>query len=67
MLSSKWLRSTCRFHKLGSPRRKSKLFLDCCALIRQVVYDLREDFGFILQRYNQVQSVKKLLIIVLPA
>lgn len=45
-----------RFHKSGSPLRKSKLFLDCCALIRQIVYDLRERFGFILQRYNQVSS-----------
>ena len=43
-----------RFHKPGSELRKSKLFLDCCALIRQIVFDLREKFGFILQRYNQV-------------
>ncbi len=43
-----------RFHKPGSALRKAKLYLDCCALIRQAVYDLREDFGFVLQRYNQV-------------
>ena len=33
----------------------SPLFLDCCALVRQVVYDLREDFGFTLGRWNQVE------------
>jgi len=27
--------------------------LDCCGLVRQVVYDLREDFGFTLARWNQ--------------
>ena len=32
----------------------SPLFLDCCALVRQVVHDLREDFGFTLGRWNQV-------------
>ena len=46
-----------QFHKRGDPLRKSKLFLDCCALIRQVVFDLREKFGFILQRYNQVKEL----------
>ena len=49
--------TTGRFHKPGSALRRSKLFLDCCALIRQMVYDLREDFGFVLQRYNQVFSL----------
>ena len=29
------------------------LFLDCCALIRQAVYDLRDDFGFVLDKWNQ--------------
>lgn len=29
------------------------MYLDCCALIRQIVYDLKEDFGFQLDRWNQ--------------
>lgn len=29
--------------------------MDCCALVRQVVHDLREDFGFTLGRWNQVK------------
>lgn len=53
-----------RFHKPGSPRRKSKLFLDCCGLVRQIVFDLREYFGFILQRYNQVLSLISRLVVV---
>jgi len=32
---------------------KSPIFLDCCALVRQVVYDLRDEFGFQLDRWNQ--------------
>eukprot|EP00828_Plagiopyla_frontata_P032251 TRINITY_DN42073_c0_g1_i1.p1 TRINITY_DN42073_c0_g1~~TRINITY_DN42073_c0_g1_i1.p1 ORF type:complete len:150 (-),score=26.31 TRINITY_DN42073_c0_g1_i1:102-551(-) len=49
---------------LGIPYRKryltpkdknyySPLFLDCCGLVRQVVYDLKDDFGFTLANYNQ--------------
>jgi hypothetical protein len=29
---------------------------DCCALVRRCVADLREEFGFTLGRWNQVQS-----------
>lgn len=40
----------------------SPLFLDCCALVRQVVYDLREEFGFQLDRWNQGYQVDTLPI-----
>ena len=42
-----------RYHNPGEPLYDAPLFLDCCALVRQVVYDLREDFGFKLDRWNQ--------------
>ena len=42
-----------RYHEPGSAHYNSPLFLDCCALVRQVVWDLREDFGFTLSRWNQ--------------
>lgn len=42
-----------RYHEPGSVHYRSSLFLDCCALIRQAVWDLREDFGFTLSRWNQ--------------
>ncbi|EGR31540.1 tubulin-tyrosine ligase family protein, putative [Ichthyophthirius multifiliis] len=37
----------------GEEYHNAPLYLDCCGLIRQVVYDLREDFGFSLGRWNQ--------------
>lgn len=43
-----------RFFEPGEPLYDSPLFLDCCGLVRQIVFDLREDFGFSLQRWNQV-------------
>jgi hypothetical protein len=35
------------------PEYKEDFFLDCCGLIRQVVYLMREDLGFTLGRWNQ--------------
>ena len=51
-----------RYHKPGDKLYDSPLFLDCCALVRQVVYDLREDFGFYLDRWNQGYQVDTLPI-----
>lgn len=51
-----------RYHKPGDKHYDSPLFLDCCALVRQVVYDLREDFGFFLDRWNQGYQVDTLPI-----
>ena len=42
-----------KYHEKGSELYNSPIFLDCCALVRQVVRDLREDFGFTLGRWNQ--------------
>jgi len=41
-----------RYHQPGEELYNAPIFLDCCALVRQVVYDLREDFGFYLDRWN---------------
>ena len=38
------------------------MYLDCCALIRQIIYDLREDFGFQLDRWNQAYQYDTLPI-----
>lgn len=42
-----------RYTEPGSPEYNSPLFLDCCALVRQVLDDLKEDFGFRIGRWNQ--------------
>ena len=41
-----------RYHAPGDKLYDAPIFLDCCALVRQVVYDMREDFGFTLGRWN---------------
>ncbi len=35
------------------PLYNSPLFLDCCGLIRRIIADLEDDFGFRLSRWNQ--------------
>jgi len=35
------------------PRYHAPLFLDCCGLVRKAVNDLKDDFGFTLQNWNQ--------------
>lgn len=42
-----------RYLTEDNPRYHSSIFLDCCGLIRQCVNDLKEDFGFMLGRWNQ--------------
>lgn len=42
-----------RFLEPSHPQYNSKLFLDCCALVRQAVEDLRDEFGFMIPRLNQ--------------
>ena len=39
--------------KVDNPLYNSPIFLDCCGLTRQVVNDLKEEFGFMLGRWNQ--------------
>lgn len=42
-----------RYWKEGEEHFDAPIFLDCCALVRQAVYDLRDEFGFQLDRWNQ--------------
>ena len=42
-----------RYWKQGEEHYDAPIYLDCCALVRQAVYDLREEFGFQLDRWNQ--------------
>ena len=42
-----------RYRKPDDPLYNAPLFLDCCALVRRAVYDLREHFGFKLGPGNQ--------------
>lgn len=39
------------------------LYLDCCALVRQAVQDLQEDFGFIIGKWNQAYQIDTLPIV----
>ena len=39
------------------------LYLDCCALVRQAVQDLQEDFGFVIGRWNQAYQMDTLPIV----
>ncbi len=39
------------------------LYLDCCGLVRQVVQDLQDDFGFVIGKWNQAYQMDTLPII----
>ena len=39
------------------------LYLDCCGLVRQVLKDLQEDFGFVCGRWNQCYQMDTLPIV----
>lgn len=39
------------------------LYLDCCGLVRHVVKELQEDFGFIIGRWNQAYQFDTLPIV----
>jgi hypothetical protein len=41
------------FKTLIAPEYESKLYLDCCGLVRRVMYDLAKEFGFIIGPWNQ--------------
>ena len=40
-----------------APEYDSPLFLDCCALVRRVLFDLKDDFGFKIGAWNQAYQV----------
>lgn len=42
-----------KYHEPGSEDFDAPVFLDCCGLVRRVMDDLQEDFGFRFGRYNQ--------------
>ena len=51
-----------KYYSPDEPQYDAPLFLDCCALIRQVVFDLKEDFGFKLEHWNQAYQFDTLPI-----
>ena len=51
-----------RYRKPDDPLYNAPLFLDCCALVRRAVYDLRAEFGFCLGRGNQAYQFDTLPI-----
>ena len=51
-----------RFHEPGTEAYNSPIFLDCCGLVRQVMRDLEEDFGFSIGRWNQAYQYDTLPI-----
>lgn len=46
-----------KFHNPGDSLFNAPLFLDCCALIRQCVFDLRGEFGYTLAKWNQAYQL----------
>lgn len=42
-----------KYYSPEEPLYNSSLFLDCCGLVRRVLTDLKEDFGFTIGRCNQ--------------
>jgi hypothetical protein len=42
------------------------LYLDCCALVRQAVQDLQDEFGFIIGKWNQSYQIDTLPIVLTP-
>ena len=41
----------------AAPTYHSPLFLDCCGLVRRVLRDLKEEFGFSIGPWNQAYQV----------
>jgi hypothetical protein len=42
-----------KYHQPGQPLYDAPLFLDCCALVRQCIFDLRQEFCYTLGKWNQ--------------
>mmetsp|Transcript_12728 Transcript_12728/g.25300 ORF Transcript_12728/g.25300 Transcript_12728/m.25300 type:complete len:434 (-) Transcript_12728:140-1441(-) len=49
--------------EIGPGAQNSRLFLDCCGLVRQCVRDLKSDFGFEIGPWNQSYQMDTLPII----
>ena len=52
------------FFPFSDPEYKSKLFLDCCGLVRRVMLNLKSDFGFVIGPWNQAYMYDTLPITV---
>jgi hypothetical protein len=52
----------CKCGKEGCTLFQSPIFLDCCGLVRQVLRDLREEFGFDTGPWNQAYQFDTLPI-----
>ncbi|KAJ1448687.1 hypothetical protein M885DRAFT_421281, partial [Pelagophyceae sp. CCMP2097] len=52
-----------RYHKPGDALHGKPLYLDCCALVRRAVLDLRDDFGFDIGKWNQAYQFATLPIV----
>ncbi|XP_033642169.1 protein polyglycylase TTLL10-like [Asterias rubens] len=53
-----------KYHGPDSPDYNAPLYLDCCGLVRQVLLDMKEDFGFRVGRWNQAYQCDTLPITV---
>eukprot|EP01135_Chromosphaera_perkinsii_P011451 Nk52_evm27s2402 gene=Nk52_evmTU27s2402 len=51
-----------RYHQPGSGYYNSPLFLDCCGLVRQVLYDMSSTLGFRVGPWNQAYQFDTLPI-----
>ncbi len=47
-------------HEPGDPDYDAPIFLDCCGLVRKVLLDLEEDFGFRVGKWNQAYQFETL-------
>ncbi|XP_064424002.1 uncharacterized protein TTLL10 [Latimeria chalumnae] len=52
-----------KYHEPGTPEYESPLFLDCCGLIRKVMRDLKDDFGFVIGPGNQAYQYDMLPLV----
>ncbi len=48
-----WIPYGKKYLKEDNPLYNSDLFLDCCGLVRKIVNELKEDFKFVLGKWNQ--------------
>ena len=48
-----------RYHDESSEHFNSPLFLDCCGLVRRALWDMQEELGFRIGRWNQAYQVRQ--------
>ena len=53
VVSYEIMSSNVIFFPFSDPEYKSKLFLDCCGLVRRVMLNLKSEFGFVIGPWNQ--------------